>query len=148
MRKLGFTLLEVIIVVIILSVLISLALPALFGGTTRANVAEFSMMVISIRRAVEQCALMNNGDYSPCDMDTLIHGNNLLMEDPSDSPNSKFRYVVSSDSSPSIDRIQITGLDTDLPELHLITYRFMHIKTSGITDQSFTGSGKYLKYVK
>ena len=64
MRQHGFTLIEVIIVIVILGVLATLALPRVTGQIEAANAAEAMTMFGAIKRAFMNCMDMNNG-YAP-----------------------------------------------------------------------------------
>lgn len=97
MNKRSFTLLELIIVIIIIGVLTSLALPRLFKTVECATVAEAVSIISTIRRGMEVCILMNNGDVQHCFGDDDIPQSwerNLGMSDPSDNPGSHFCYAV------------------------------------------------------
>lgn len=65
-REKGFTLLEIIVVIIIIGVLASLALPRLFNAIQFSYSAEAFAHFASMRRAMERCYLMNNGSYAAC----------------------------------------------------------------------------------
>ena len=105
----GFTLLEVIIVIIIVGVLASLSLPKLFSVIEGSRAAEALVHIASLRRAVERYYLMNgtyksSTDILYCD----FHGADPLLPDAdqlgigvslSDSPNAHFAYVVYSRSN-------------------------------------------------
>jgi len=91
----GFTLLEIIIVVIIIGVLASLALPRMFATVEYSRSTEALSAFATIRSALERCYLMNNGSYENCELET--GGDNTLdIPDPADSPNAHFKYSVSS----------------------------------------------------
>ena len=87
-NKKAFTLLEIIIVIIIIGVLASLALPRLFSVVEYSRSSEAMVAFTSIRASMERCYLMNNGSYSSCNMDALD------IPDPTSSPNSHFEYSV------------------------------------------------------
>jgi prepilin-type N-terminal cleavage/methylation domain-containing protein len=87
MKKSGFTLLEVIIVIIIIGVLASLALPKLFSIIEGVYAAEVISMMSTIRSAMERCYLMSNQSYLSCNSYSLIG-----LEHPSFNPGSHFSY--------------------------------------------------------
>ena len=62
-RKKGFTLTEVLIVVVILAVLAALVLPRFFGQSERAIVSEAVGMLSAIRQGEASYKLENNGNY-------------------------------------------------------------------------------------
>lgn len=92
-NKKAFTLLEIIIVIIIVSVLATLALGRYFSLVEKARGTEALLEFSAIRRAVETCVLMmgsSGGDTTECyDFD------NLTIEDPSANPDSSFNYSMS-----------------------------------------------------
>ncbi len=88
MERQGFTLLEIIIVIIIVGVLASLALPKFFRTVEYARSTEALTSISAIRQSVERCYLMRGGTYVGC---TLA---NLDLEDPTDSPNAHFSYIL------------------------------------------------------
>ena len=105
-QKSGFTLLEIIVVLIILSVVIALALPRFFATVETARSGEAFDAFSAIRGAMERCYLMNSGNYGNCDLDssstagdTTDDNNTLDVDDPADSPNAHFFYAVSNQSA-------------------------------------------------
>lgn len=95
-NKSGFTLLEIIIVIIIIGVLASLALPRLFSTVEYSRSTEALASIATIRSSLERCYLQHgtyNDSTTPC---TLVTGgtNNLDIPDPNGSPNAHFEYRV------------------------------------------------------
>ena len=86
----GFTLLEIIIVIIIVGVLASLALPRFFRTVEFSRSTEALNAMGSIRQSMERCYLQRNGSYSSCNA-----FNNLDLTDPGLSPNAHFAYAFS-----------------------------------------------------
>ncbi|HRZ40295.1 MAG TPA: prepilin-type N-terminal cleavage/methylation domain-containing protein [Candidatus Omnitrophota bacterium] len=93
----GFTLLELIIVIIIVGVLASIALPKLFSVVEGSRAAEALAAISSIRSSMERCYLMSNGTYFGCQINTYAPTNDSLdIENPEKSPGAHFRYLVTS----------------------------------------------------
>ena len=82
----GFTLLEIIIVIIIVGVLASLALPRFFSTVEYSRGTEAITGISAIRQAMERC-FFQKGTYAGCEDFT-----NLDIEDPANSPNAHFTY--------------------------------------------------------
>lgn len=78
-NKSGFTLLEIIIVIIIIGVLASLALPRLFSSIEFSRSTEAFATLGTIRKAMERCYLMNNQSYDT----NCVSFANLDIGDPS-----------------------------------------------------------------
>lgn len=93
-QKSGFTLLEVIIVIIIVGVLASLALPRFFRTIEFSRSTEAFSGLQVLRGGMERCYLGRNFVYTNC---TPI--STLDVEDPGASPNAHFTYAVSSPTS-------------------------------------------------
>ncbi|MDZ4241217.1 MAG: prepilin-type N-terminal cleavage/methylation domain-containing protein, partial [Candidatus Omnitrophota bacterium] len=85
----GFTLLEIIIVIIIVGVLASLALPRFFSTVEYSRSTEALSSVSAIRQSMERCYLQRNGTYTGCVDFTVLDLNN-----PGLSPNAHFTYVL------------------------------------------------------
>ena len=84
--KSGFTLLEVIIVIIIIGVLASLAMPRFFSTIEYSKGTEAMQSLAIIRQSIERCYLARTS-YSSCNSFT-----NLDVEDPANTPNVHFTY--------------------------------------------------------
>ena len=86
----GFTLLEIIIVIIIVGVLASLALPRFFSTVEYSRSTEALTAIATIRQSIERCYLQSQNGYADCtDFDT-----DLDIEDPQDSPGAHFTYLI------------------------------------------------------
>ncbi len=85
----GFTLLEIIIVIIIVGVLASLALPRFFATVEYAKSTEALGSISALRQSLERCYLQRGGTYVGCTLATLD------MNDPGTSPNAHFGYGIS-----------------------------------------------------
>src|SRR3989338_4177670 len=87
-NKSGFTLLEIIIVIIIVGVLASLALPKFFSTVEYSRSTEALNTLGVIRSSIERCALMAGNDYTNCDFNVLD------IEDPNGAAGAHFAYVI------------------------------------------------------
>ena len=94
MSKKGFTLLEIIIVIIIVGVLASLALPRFFSTIEYSRSTEAFSNLAAVRQALERCYLQRSGNYAGCTAFT-----SLDIGDPANSPNAHFSYVISAASA-------------------------------------------------
>jgi len=87
-QKSGFTLLEIIIVIIIVGVLASLALPRFFSTVEFSRSTEALASMSSIRGSVERCYLAQGGTYAGCTMGVVDIAN------PGSSPGANFTYLI------------------------------------------------------
>ena len=94
----GFTLLEVIIVVIIVGVLMSLALPRFFSVVEQSRGAEALQNISAIRGSIMRCSL-KLGNYASPGCNDLSGNGNLDTADPTTAPNSHFGYGIASTGS-------------------------------------------------
>ena len=77
-KKSGFTLLEILVVIIIVGVLASVAMPQLFRNVERSRATEALASLGATKRSIEGCAMQFNNVYTTCNTYALIG-----MTDPS-----------------------------------------------------------------
>ena len=87
-NKSGFTLLEIIIVIIIVGVLASLALPQFTSVIERSRGGEALNNLSALRGAMVRCGFVNNGVYTTCAMGSLD------VAQPGTAANASFTYTV------------------------------------------------------
>jgi prepilin-type N-terminal cleavage/methylation domain-containing protein len=94
MTRKGFTLLELIIVIIIVGAIASLALPRFFRVVEFSRSTEALVAMSAIRQALERCYIMKSGTYIGC-------GNfaGMSLDDPGTLPNAHFTYSVANQSA-------------------------------------------------
>lgn len=92
-NKSGFTLLEIIIVIIIVGVLASLALPRFFATVEFSKSAEALNSMSVLRQSIERCYLASAGTYVGCAL------TNIDIENPGNSPGARFVYAISAASA-------------------------------------------------
>jgi prepilin-type N-terminal cleavage/methylation domain-containing protein len=91
----GFTLLEILVVIIIVGVLASVAMPTLFRNVERSRATEALNTLGVIKRQLDGCAMQFNNNYTTCGSFDAIG-----MQDPSNSPGNNnptahFKYAIS-----------------------------------------------------
>ena len=89
-NKSGFTLLEIIIVIIIVGVLASLALPRLFSNIEFSRSTEALATLGVIRKSMERCYLFNSAVYTGCDVAGFTA---LDIDNPDNAPGAHFAYT-------------------------------------------------------
>ena len=77
-NKSGFTLLEILVVIIIVGVLASVAMPQLFRNVERSRATEALESLGSSKRSIEGCAMQFNNVFTTCGTYALVG-----MTDPS-----------------------------------------------------------------
>lgn len=90
MLKKGFTLLEVLVVVIIIGILASIAMPQYFRTLEKSRSAEAVANVGSIRMSLDRY-WYENGSITPGSGDIL---DSLDIDDPNDVTNKLYTYTV------------------------------------------------------
>lgn len=94
-NKTGFTLLEIIIVIIIVGVLASLALPRFFATVEFSRGQEALTAISSVRGGLERCFVSKGGSsYSGCTTANIDTGDPLV-----GAPNAHFTIAVSGQSA-------------------------------------------------
>ena len=93
-NKSGFTLLEIIIVIIIVGVLASLALPRLFNTIEFSRSTEALNVIGGLKRGADRCALANEAQLGAANWNTCVSWDQLATQDPGAVPGAAFTYVV------------------------------------------------------
>ena len=131
-RKKGFTLLEIIIVVIIVGVLASLALPRLFSTVEYSRSTEALASIGSIRGSMERCALKSGtGSYTSC----TSFATQLDIADPGAEAGHHFTYGITANGATGYTIIATRGtLDNNGASGDLITV----LKDASVVSKSGT----------
>jgi prepilin-type N-terminal cleavage/methylation domain-containing protein len=92
----GFTLLEILIVIIIVGVLASVASAQYFRHVKRAQAVEALNTLGLIKRGVQACTMQFAGNPLACAPSTVATFDNIGMTDPSSTVNplSQFNYTI------------------------------------------------------
>jgi len=86
--KQGFTLLELIIVIITVTILASVALPRFFKTIEYSRVGEAFMVMSSLRSSTQRCYVASSGTYVGCDIGTID------FIPPNTDPGTHFTYAI------------------------------------------------------
>ena len=125
-RQHGFTLLELLMVVIIIGILASIALPRYLRTTERARMAEAVTMLGVLRSAEVRYSVQNSGNFTskvatPCDLDACA-----APADMSGTP----RYTYSAVVGPGTFDISATRIGA-VPPPCVASYK-VHIFQDGV----------------
>ena len=94
-KRKSFSMLELVIVVFVIGLIISIALPRLMKSIDFSTSTEALVSISSIHQAMERCYPMR-GDYEDC-LDFEV----LTMDDPSKKADSNFDYELNTPPSES-----------------------------------------------
>ena len=126
MQKKAFTLLELIILIIIIGVLASLAIPRFLGIVEFSRSVEALSSIGTISRSMERC-FMGTNDYDLCLLNSPgPDPDNLDVDNPGTAPGAHFDYRVNPLGAPFKYRITATrnALDNGTAGDHItFTYR-------------------------
>ncbi|NTV28880.1 MAG: prepilin-type N-terminal cleavage/methylation domain-containing protein [Candidatus Omnitrophica bacterium] len=106
MNKKGFTLIEIIIVIVILGVLASLAVPKITGQMEATRGSEAMQFFGTLRRAATDCLAMANGTAASC-----VTMGQLGVSMPTTGQGASFSYSAAADS-PAANQIQFKATRT------------------------------------
>ncbi len=94
MNQRGFATLEVILMIVVIGILATVAVPRFTDVTTKANTAKIQSDLTTIDTAI-QIYYMEKGEY-PADIKALVDGN-YLMDTP--TPPTGYAYVKTTENS-------------------------------------------------
>lgn len=99
-KKSGFTLLEIIIVIIIVGVLASLALPRFFNTINFSRATEALNAMAVVKRAADRCAMMAGAITGTADYTDCVLFTDLGIDNPGSAPGSNYTYTISAFADP------------------------------------------------
>ena len=85
----GFTLLEILVVIIIVGVLASVAMPTLFKNVERSRATEALNTLGIMKRSMDGCSMQFNNQYNNCST-----YNAIAMTDPGTNAGTHFTYLI------------------------------------------------------
>ena len=106
-NKSGFTLLEILVVIIIVGVLASVAMPQLFANVERSRSSEALNTMGVVKRAIEVCANQFNGNGATCNTFAAI-----AVPDPSSAAgntSAHFNYTIGASTAPAAACVAAAG---------------------------------------
>lgn len=106
MNNKGFTLIEIIIVIVILGILATLAVPRITGQMESSRAAEAMQMFGALRRSATDCLQMSNGSTSSC-----VTTGQLGVSIPTVANGASFTYTSEADS-PAANQIEFKAVRT------------------------------------
>lgn len=101
-KKSGFTLLEIIIVIIIVGVLASLALPRFFKTVAFAKSTEALNVMGTAKRGIDRCSLAQGAGTGSEDFDGCDNWVSIGLDDPGGVAGASFTYVWTAFADPNI----------------------------------------------
>ncbi|HRZ40356.1 MAG TPA: prepilin-type N-terminal cleavage/methylation domain-containing protein [Candidatus Omnitrophota bacterium] len=137
----GFTLLELVIVIVIVGVLMSIALPKLFKVIETSRIVEAQGQISAIRSALERHYLMTGSYERPQGWGQENDWQYLGIEDPDLAPGAHFEYWIHDSAHYILARRN--ARDGGLPEDGIQFWI-----TTGIKDYIWCGQGRYVGKLK
>jgi len=133
----GFTLLEIIIVVIIVGVLASLALPRLFSNVEFSRSTEAMAAVGTIRSSIERCFL-RQGTYDNCENFSDEGTPQLDINNPENTAGSLFDYAIAGNGTAGYSITATRNTSQGGDNTHTIT------ATADSTGVNIVGTGAFV----
>lgn len=134
-NKSGFTLLEIIIVIIIVGVLASLALPKLFSNVAFSKSVEAVNIAGTVRRTMNSCSYMG-GSFNAANCLTLaelglpspLYQTDEFIYTVDTTTAGKWKFIATARVASGVITFEIDETDSDLPMSKSGTLDFARIK--------------------